>query len=82
MCLGVMSKVAFKGIPHPYMAMLHVLSPSPYVILCIEQVSTIENVYSDVMCSTCSTMMATLDIWTYVNQQAEGGVYGIDREFI
>ena len=39
-----MSKVAFKGIPYPCMAMLPVLSPSPYVILCIEQVSTIENV--------------------------------------
>ena len=36
----VMSKVAFKGIPYPYMAMLPVLSPSPYAILCIEQVST------------------------------------------
>ena len=40
----VMSKVAFKGIPYPCMAMLPVLSPSPYAILCIEQVSTIENV--------------------------------------
>ena len=41
---GVMSKVAFKGIPYPCMAMLPVLSPSPYAIRCIEQVSTIENV--------------------------------------
>ena len=40
----VMSKVAFKGIPHPCMAMLPVLSPSPHAILCIEQLSTIENV--------------------------------------
>ena len=31
----VMSKVAFKGIPYPYMAMLPVLSPSPYAKLCI-----------------------------------------------
>ena len=42
--VGVMSKVAFKGIPYPYMAMLPVLSPSPYAILCIEQVSTMVNV--------------------------------------
>ena len=40
----MMSKVAFKGIPYPYMAMLPVLSPSPYAILCIEQVSTMVNV--------------------------------------
>ena len=40
----VMSKVAFKGIPYPCMAMLPVLSPGPYAILCIEQMSTIENV--------------------------------------
>ena len=36
----VMPKVAFKGIPYPCMAMLPV-SPSPYAILCIEQVSII-----------------------------------------
>ena len=40
----VMSKVAFKGIPYSYMAMLLVLSPSPYAILCIKQVSTMANV--------------------------------------
>ena len=40
----MMSKVAFKGIPYPYMAMLPVLSPSPYAMLCIEQVSTMVNV--------------------------------------
>ena len=42
----VMSKVAFKGIPYSYMymALLLVLSPSPYAILCIKQVSTIVNV--------------------------------------
>ena len=41
------------------MAMLPVLSPSPYAILYIEQVSTIENVVM-LYGLMCSTMMATL----------------------
>ena len=39
----MMSKVAIKAIPYPCNELLLVLNPSLYAILCIEQVSTIDN---------------------------------------